>query len=91
MAVVDTVNRLITDVYAGKLHPRIARGLAPLMHLQLRGPSLHDGILVNAMNDERRAVIKFFPVLRYVHVVVRPMGCCAVVNATSNLSAAPVV
>ena len=24
------------DVYAGKLHPRLAVGLAPLMHLQLR-------------------------------------------------------
>lgn len=35
-AVRDTVNRLITDVYAGKLHPRIATGLAPLMQLQLR-------------------------------------------------------
>ena len=31
-----TVARLIPDVYAGKLHPRIAAGLAPLMHLQLR-------------------------------------------------------
>ena len=36
MAVRDTVARLIADVYAGKLHPRIATGLAPLMHLQLR-------------------------------------------------------
>ena len=36
MAFRDTVARLISDVYAGKLHPRIAAGLAPLMHLQLR-------------------------------------------------------
>jgi hypothetical protein len=36
MAIRDTVNRLISDVYEGKLHPRIAAGLAPLMHLQLR-------------------------------------------------------
>ena len=28
--------RVISDVYAGKLHSRIAAGLAPLMHLQLR-------------------------------------------------------
>ena len=35
-AIRDTVARLIADVYAGKLHPRIAAGLAPLMHLQLR-------------------------------------------------------
>jgi hypothetical protein len=27
---------VISDVYPGKLHPRIAAGLAPLMHLQLR-------------------------------------------------------
>jgi hypothetical protein len=36
MAIRDTVAQLISDVYAGKLHPRIAAGLAPLMHLQLR-------------------------------------------------------
>jgi hypothetical protein len=36
LAVRDTVARLITDVYTGKLHPRTAAGLAPLMHLQLR-------------------------------------------------------
>ena len=35
-AVRDTVARLIADVYAGKVHPRIATGLAPLMHLQVR-------------------------------------------------------
>jgi len=27
---------LIADVYAGKLHPRIAAGMVPLMNLQLR-------------------------------------------------------
>ena len=36
LAVRDTVARLIRDVYMGKLHPRTAAGLAPLMHLQLR-------------------------------------------------------
>ena len=36
IAIRDTVARLISDVYEGKLHPRIAAGLAPLMHLQLR-------------------------------------------------------
>jgi hypothetical protein len=35
-AVRDTVKRLISDVYTGKLHPRTAAGLAPLLHLQLR-------------------------------------------------------
>jgi hypothetical protein len=36
MAIRDTVARLISGVYSDKLHPRIAAGLAPLMHLQLR-------------------------------------------------------
>jgi hypothetical protein len=36
VAVRDAVARLIADVYSGKVHPRIAAGLAPLMHLQVR-------------------------------------------------------
>ncbi|MGB7074642.1 MAG: hypothetical protein WBD68_18775 [Candidatus Sulfotelmatobacter sp.] len=32
----DTVAQLIADVYTGRLHPRIASGLAPLLNLQLR-------------------------------------------------------
>src|SRR5437879_3674272 len=36
IAIRDTVARLLSDVYSGKLHPRIAAGLAPLMYLQLR-------------------------------------------------------
>jgi hypothetical protein len=36
LAVRDTVARLIADVYAGKINPRIATGLAPLLNLQLR-------------------------------------------------------
>lgn len=36
IAVRDMVARLIADVYAGKIHPRIAAGLAPLLNLQLR-------------------------------------------------------
>jgi len=35
-AVRDTVARLIEDVYAGRLHPRVAGGLAPLLNLQMR-------------------------------------------------------
>lgn len=35
-AVRDAVEKLITEVYAGKLHPRIAAGLAVLLNLQLR-------------------------------------------------------
>jgi len=36
IAVRDLVARLIADVHTGKLHPRVAAGLAPLMNLQLR-------------------------------------------------------
>ena len=36
LAVRDTVARLISDVLAGKIHPRVAAGLAPLLNLQLR-------------------------------------------------------
>jgi hypothetical protein len=35
-AVRDAVARLIADVYGGKVHPRIAAGLAPLLSMQLR-------------------------------------------------------
>jgi len=35
-AVREAVARLIADVFAGRLHPRTAAGLAPLMNLQLR-------------------------------------------------------
>jgi hypothetical protein len=36
LALRDTVARLIADVHAGKLNPRVAAGLAPLLNLQLR-------------------------------------------------------
>ncbi len=36
IAVRDTVARLIAEVHAGTLHPRVATGLAPLLSLQLR-------------------------------------------------------
>jgi hypothetical protein len=35
-AVRNTVARLIADVYSGKLDPRVAAGLAPLLRLQLQ-------------------------------------------------------
>jgi hypothetical protein len=35
-AVRDTVSRLIDDVYSRRIDPKIARGLAPLLNLQLR-------------------------------------------------------
>jgi hypothetical protein len=36
IAVREAVAQLIADVYSGKLQPRVAAGLAPLMNLQLR-------------------------------------------------------
>jgi hypothetical protein len=42
MAVRDTVDRLIADVYAGRIHPRVAAGLAPLLNLQLRAIETSD-------------------------------------------------
>lgn len=36
IAVRDTVARLIAEVYAGRMNPRIAAGLAPLLNLQMR-------------------------------------------------------
>jgi hypothetical protein len=35
-AVRDTVARLVADVHAGRIHPRIATSLAPLLSLQFR-------------------------------------------------------
>jgi len=42
LAVRDTVARLIDDLYSGKLHPKIASGLAPLLNLQLRAIETSD-------------------------------------------------
>lgn len=36
LAMRDLGARLIAEIYAGKIHPRIAAGLAPLVNLQLR-------------------------------------------------------
>jgi hypothetical protein len=36
VAVRDTVARLITEVHAGKVHPKVATTLAPLLNLHLR-------------------------------------------------------
>ncbi len=46
LGVQDAVARLIAEVYAGKVHPRIASVLAPLMNLQQRA--------IEATNLERR-------------------------------------
>jgi hypothetical protein len=35
-AVRDVAEKLIADVYAGRVQPRVAAGLAPLLNLQLR-------------------------------------------------------
>jgi hypothetical protein len=38
----DAVEKLIADVYAGKLQPRVAASLAPLLNLQLRAVGVTD-------------------------------------------------
>jgi len=48
LAVEDTIGRLIADVYAGKLNPRIAAGLAPLLNLQMRA--------IEARTDMKRRI-----------------------------------
>jgi hypothetical protein len=42
LAIKSMVARLINDVYTGKLHPRIAAGLAPLLNMQLRAIEMTD-------------------------------------------------
>lgn len=42
IAVRDTAARLIADVYSGKLLPRVAASLAPLLNLQLRAIEISD-------------------------------------------------
>jgi hypothetical protein len=41
-AVRDAVDRVIADIHSGKLHPRIASSLAPLLSLQLRAVKMTD-------------------------------------------------
>jgi hypothetical protein len=41
-AVRDTVAQLIAEVYAGKMNPRVAASLAPLLNLQLRATETTD-------------------------------------------------
>ncbi len=41
-AVRDAVEKLISEIYAGKLHPRVAAGLASLLNLQLRAVEVTD-------------------------------------------------
>jgi general stress protein YciG len=45
-AVLDTLARLISDVYSGKIHPRIASSLAPLLNLQLRAIEIRNVVQV---------------------------------------------
>jgi len=52
IAVRDAVARLIADVYAGMIHPRIAAGLAPLLNLQLR--AIETANAIDTTNLEER-------------------------------------
>lgn len=42
MAVRETVDRLIDDVISGRLHPRVAAAVTPLLNLQLRAIEISD-------------------------------------------------
>jgi hypothetical protein len=55
MAVRETVARLIADVFSGKLHPRIAAGLSPLLSLQLRAIETTDHERRLAQLEKHRA------------------------------------
>jgi len=63
-AVRDTVARLIADVYSGKLNPRIATGLAPLLNLQLRAIDTTDVQRRLADLEKYQAKIKNEMILR---------------------------
>jgi hypothetical protein len=41
-AVRDVVSRVIAEVYAGQLDPRVSAGLAPLLNLQFRAIETSD-------------------------------------------------
>ena len=45
--------RLIADVHSGKVHPKVAAGLAPLMNLQLRAIETSNLELQLARIDKR--------------------------------------
>jgi hypothetical protein len=55
IAVRDLAAQLIADVHAGKIHPKIAAGLAPLMNLQLRAIETSNLELQLAKLEERLA------------------------------------
>jgi len=50
----DAVARLIADIYSGKLQPRLAAGLAPLLNLQLRAIEIADlEVRLARLEDEK--------------------------------------
>jgi hypothetical protein len=55
IAVRDAVEQVIVDVYAGKLHPRVAASLAPLLGLQLRAIETTDLVRRVAKLEEQEA------------------------------------
>ncbi len=72
LAVRDTVARLIADVYAGKIHPRIASGLAPLLNLQLRAIETTDLEQRIAKLEKRPAETPTETVLESIRKTVPP-------------------
>lgn len=72
LAVRDTVARLIADVYAGKTHPRIASGLAPLLSLQLRAIETTDLEQRIAKLEKRPVETPTEAVLEFIRKTVAP-------------------
>ncbi len=58
VAVRDLVAQLIGDVHAGKVHPKVAAGLAPLMNLQLRAIETSNLELQSAKPEKRLTRLK---------------------------------
>ncbi len=72
LAVRETVARLIADVYVGKVHPRIASGLAPLLNLQLRAIEITDLEQRIAKLEKRPAETPTETVLESIRKTVPP-------------------
>jgi hypothetical protein len=58
LAVQQVVARLVAEVYAGTIHPRVAAGLAPLLSLQLRAIETTDMLRLELLERRLEAIEK---------------------------------
>ena len=54
----QVVARLVAEVYAGTIHPRVAAGLAPLLSLQLRAIETTDMLRLELLERRLEAIEK---------------------------------